>query len=132
MKRNSPLLLPVSLAIALGGCATAGNWAPTVDSKTSRDPASLSADMAECRELALQASGGTAGKSVEGALVGGAIGAAAGAAIGALSGSAGSGAATGAAVAGIGGGVAQGLSAEESFKSAYRNCLRGRGHQVLN
>lgn len=125
-------LIHIVLFVSLAGCATAGRWTPTVDPKTSRHPENLATDLAECRELALQASGGTAGKTVEGALVGGAIGAAAGAALGALSGDAGSGAATGAAVAGLGGGAAQGLGAEDTYKQAFRRCLIGRGHQVLN
>ena len=81
----------------LGACASQTGWSPTVD--TYGDPRAqyISADQAECRQLALQASGGTAQNAVTGTVVGGLLGAAAGAAIGAAAGNPGKGAAIGAA-----------------------------------
>ena len=93
--------------------------------------ARLSQDMAECKQLASRSSGGTAYKTIEGGLVGGAIGAAGGAITGAFLGNAGQGAAIGAAAGGFTGGAYQGLSAEEAYKRAYSNCLRNRGHNVV-
>jgi outer membrane lipoprotein SlyB len=92
----------------------------------------ISADQAECRQLALQASGGTGQNAVTGTVVGGLLGAAAGAAIGAAAGSPGTGAAIGAAAGGIGGGTHGGVRSEQDFQSAYRTCMRGRQHNVLN
>jgi outer membrane lipoprotein SlyB len=116
----------------LAACASQSGWSPTVD--TYGDPRAqyVSQDQAECRQLALQASGGTGQNAVTGTVVGGLLGAAAGAAIGAAAGSPGTGAAIGGAAGGIGGGTYQGVGSEQDFQSAYRACLRGRGHNVLN
>jgi outer membrane lipoprotein SlyB len=116
----------------LGACASQSGWSPTVD--TYGDPRAqyISADQAECRQLALQASGGTGQNAVTGTVVGGLLGAAAGAAIGAAAGSPGTGAAIGAAAGGIGGGTHGGVRSEQDFQSAYRTCMRGRQHNVLN
>jgi outer membrane lipoprotein SlyB len=113
-------------------CATQTGWAPTIDTASDPNINRINQDMAECKELALQASGGTLQESAKGAGVGGLIGGAGGAAIGAITGSPGTGAAIGAAAGGIGGAAQQGLESETRFKNAYRNCLRQRGHQVIN
>ena len=65
--------------------------------------------MTECKQLASQASGGTAKETAIGAGVGGLAGAA----------------------GGFGGAAKQGFSAEDKFKGAYSNCMSGRGHNVL-
>ncbi len=118
--------------LALSGCASQTGWQPTVDPYGDPNAYRINQDYAECRQLALSASGGTAQETVTGALIGGAIGAASGAAIGAISGNAGAGAAYGAAIGGFGGGTSQGVEAETSYKQAFRNCMRNRGHHVLN
>jgi uncharacterized protein YcfJ len=106
---------------------------PVVDTSTSKQPERLSTDLAECRQLAIRASGWTPPATViGGALASGAIGAAAGAAIGAALGDPGTGAAIGAAAGGISGGAQTGLTSQERFKSAFRTCLRNRGHAVVN
>ena len=33
---------------------------------------------------------------------------------------------------GIGGGAKQGMDAESQYKRAYTNCMRGRGHNIVN
>lgn len=76
--------------------------------------------------------GSTGTETLKGAAVGGAVGAAAGAAIGAVVGSPGTGAALGAAAGGIGGAGQTGVSGDEQYKRAYINCLRQRGHNVVN
>jgi len=119
-------------AMALTGCASYGDWRPTVDSYGDPNAANIDRDTVECRQLALNASGGTAQKAGKGALVGGAVGAAAGAVIGAAVGSPGKGAMIGAAAGGMGGAARQGFGAEDDFKRAYINCMRGRGHRVIN
>jgi len=122
----------ISCSLFLTACASQTSWTPTVDPYGDPNAYRLNQDLDECRQLALQASGGTAKESATGAFVGGLIGAATGAAIGAISGNAGSGAAYGAAAGGIGGGVKQGLNAESNYKNAYNNCLRHRGHFTVN
>lgn len=114
----------------LPGCASMTNWQPTVDSMGNPN-ANLQSDMADCKNLAGQASGGAVKETMIGAGVGGLLGGATGAALGAVMGNPGVGAAIGAAGAGIAGGAYNGISAEERYKSAYKNCLRGRGHKVL-
>jgi outer membrane lipoprotein SlyB len=118
--------------LILSGCATATGWTPTVDTYGDPNAFRLNQDMSECQQLATQASGGTAQETAVGAGVGGLIGAAGGAALGAALGNAGTGAAIGAAAGGIGGGAKQGLESDANYKRAYSNCLRQRGHKVIN
>ena len=115
----------------MAGCATT-SYHPTVDTYNNANVGRLGQDMAECRQLALQASGGTARKTTEGALMGGAFGAALGAVVGAMTGNPGKGAAMGAAVGGVGGGGAGAYQNNEEFKIVYRRCLRARGHNVVD
>ena len=126
-----PAVILVS-AMALTGCASQSGWSPTVDPYGDANAANIERDKVECRQLANQASGGTAQEAGKGALVGGAIGAVAGAVIGAAVGSPGKGAMVGAAIGGVGGGAKQGLGAEGNFKQAFINCMQNRGHRVLN
>ena len=114
-------------------CAWAqSNWTPTVDTFGSSRSQYLSRDMWECRELASNTSGSAGGSAVRGALRGGAVGAAGGAAIGAAFGNAGRGAAVGAAAGGISRGSQQANASEAQFRRAFSNCLRARGHNVID
>ena len=127
------LLVLISLALlVLSGCASQTGWQPTVDPYNDPRAAYINQDLVECKMLAEKVSGYTPGEVAKGALIGGAIGAASGAAIGAAAGSPGKGAAIGAAAGGIGGGVYKGLSAEQAYKKAYIDCMKKRGHNVLN
>jgi outer membrane lipoprotein SlyB len=118
--------------LLLSACATQTGWTPTVDSYNDPNAHRINQDMTECQQLASHASGGTAKESAIGAGVGGLIGAAGGAALGAIAGSPGTGAAIGAAAGGIGGGAKQGFESESGYKRAYSNCMRNRGHRVVN
>jgi len=122
----------LALALIVAGCATMGGYQPTVDPYNDPHAARIPSDEAECRELALHASGGTARQTAIGGAVGGLLGAAAGAAIGAASGAPGTGAAIGGATGGLGGGAYEGFSAEAKFKHAFQTCMRDRGHHVLD
>lgn len=124
-------LVTLVLAVTLSGCATYSGWQPTVDTYNDPNAMNLQQDMQECKALAHQA-GSTASESAKGALAGGLIGGAAGAALGAIAGNAGTGAALGAAAGGIGGAAQSGVSGDEQYKRAYMNCLRNRGHKVVN
>lgn len=124
-------LILVVLALSLSGCATYSGWQPVVDSHNDPNAAAIPQDTRECEMLAKEA--GSAGtETAKGAAVGGLLGAATGAAIGAVTGSPGAGAAIGAASGGIGGGAYQGISADEQYKRAFINCMRNRGHNVIN
>lgn len=107
------LLSAVAVPLILGAtCAGAqSNWTPTVDTFGSSRAQYLSRDQWECREFAMQTSGSPTGSAARGALRGGAVGAAAG---------------------GIGRGVQQSNASEAQFRRAFSNCLRARGHNVLN
>ncbi len=127
------ILIPVLITTAfISGCASQTNWTPTVDPYNDPNAGRINFDMQECKQLALQASGGTAKETAIGAGVGGLIGAAGGAALGAVVGNPATGAALGAAAGGIGGGAKQGLEAEDQYQRAYTNCMRQRGHKVIN
>jgi len=118
-------------SILLSGCYSYGGWQPTVDSYNDPNAYRINQDIAECKQLASESSGGTTKETAIGAGTGAALGAATGAIIGAFTGSAGTGAAIGAATGGLGGGAYKGLSTEEHYKSAYNNCMSGRGHKVV-
>lgn len=124
-------LLVVAPFLVLSGCATYSNWQPTIDYANDPNAANAPRDYQECRMLAAEAAGvGT--ESAKGAAVGSLLGAATGAAVGAVFGSPGAGAAVGAATGGIGGGAHTGIAGDENYKRAYINCMRYRGHNVIN
>jgi outer membrane murein-binding lipoprotein Lpp len=118
-------------AALLSGCASQTGWTPTVDTYNDPRASRLNQDMQECQQLAAQASGGTAKEAAIGGGVGAVAGAAGGAMLGAIAGNAGTGAALGAVVGGLGGAGQQGLESDKRYKSAYNNCLSGRGHRVI-
>ena len=118
-------------SILLTACASQSGWTPTIDSYNDPNAYRINQDMAECKQLAEQASGGTAKEAAMGAGGGALLGAAGGAIIGAFTGSAGTGAAIGAATGGLGGGAIKGMSAEDKYKNAYNNCMSNRGHRVV-
>lgn len=127
------IVLTLVAAFTLAGCASQSGWTPTVDTYGDKNAERISQDQAQCKELALQASGsGTANEAVKGTAVGAAVGAAAGAVIGAAVGAPGKGAALGAAVGGVGGGAKEGLGAEEQYKESFKKCMKNRGHNVIN
>lgn len=125
------LLASGALTLALG-CVNQNTWSPVVDTYNDPNARRLSQDEAQCRQLAIQASGGTTRQTLKDTGIGGLVGAAAGAAIGAAAGNAGMGAAVGAATGGFGGGLYGGGKANSTFKSAFSQCLRERGHTVLS
>jgi outer membrane lipoprotein SlyB len=131
LKKRFLGLMLISMA-GLSGCYSQGGWTPTVDPYNDPNAYRLNQDMAQCQQLASQASGGSGKETLRGAGVGALIGAAGGAAIGAIAGNAGTGAAVGAAAGGIGGGAKQGFGSEGQYKRAYSRCMRGRGHTTLN
>ena len=122
----------LALALTVAGCATMGGYQPTVDPYDDPHAARIPSDEAECRELALHASGGTAKETAIGGAVGGLLGAAAGAAIGAAAGEPGAGAAIGAASGGLGGGAYEGFSFQPPNCSGFATMSRisSRAHAL--
>ncbi len=131
IKKLAVIASVLASAAVVGGCATYGGWEPTVDPYGDRNPAMIQQDTEQCKMLARQA-GGMGSESLKGAGAGALIGAAGGAALGAIYGNPATGAATGAAIGGIGGATTQGVDADSQFKRAFINCMRGRGHNVIN
>ena len=130
MKRS--LAASTGLALLWAGCVTQQPWTPTVDTFGNSQAQYVSRDMEQCRNLAHQVSGNATSQAARGAVTGGLVGAAGGAALGAAFGNAGRGAAVGAAAGGIGLGAARASQSETAFQQAYVNCMRQRGHNVLN
>lgn len=125
-------LAALIFGLAVAGCVNQNSWTPTVDPYNDPNAARLGIDEAQCRQLAQKASGGSLRSAGKGAILGGLLGAAAGAAIGAAVGDPGMGAAVGAAAGGFGGGTYEGAKSGQSFQQVFENCLRERGHKVLN
>ncbi len=124
-------IIPLILLTALSACASQSGWTPVVDTSHDRHIASLNEDLSECKQMADQAAdqGGT---MAENGAIGAVGGAAGGALLGAIAGNAGAGAAIGA-VTGTGLGLASGgIDSDQTYKRAYINCLRQRGHPVIN
>ncbi len=126
------VLVGTGVAVFWAGCATQRPWQPTVDFYGSSRAQYFSRDLEECRNLSRRVSGSAPQEAVQGAVTGGLVGAAAGAAIGAAFGNAGRGAAVGAATGGIGNAARRGQQSEDAFRQAYVNCMRQRGHNVVN
>ena len=133
------ILLSISACMSLlAGCATTSQtqWTPTVDTFGNSRAQHLSRDMEECRALALRSSGTTGEQATSGAVQGGLLGAAGGAAIGGVAGGSWSGAGRGAAIGAVAGslvgGVTRSRETEKQFQQAFRNCLRQRGHNVID
>ena len=120
------------LALLAAGTAWGRGWTPVVDTYGSSRAQYLGRDLEECRSLASQAGGDSVGQGARGAVRGGLVGAAGGAAIGAALGNAGRGAAVGAAAGGVTRGVGAANQSDAQFRQAYTNCMRNRGHRVLN
>ena len=122
------------LMVLGSGCATKQQppWTPTVDTFANSRSQYVAQDLAECEQLALQATGQTVPQGVRATVVGGLIGAATGAAIGAGLGSPGRGAAIGGAAGGVGLGATRIARSETAFRQAYSNCMRQRGHNIVS
>lgn len=131
------LLVMLFSFLVLVGCATSQTqWTPTVDTYGNSRAQYLSRDTEECRALATRASGSTGQQAASGAASGGLLGAAGGAALGGILGgsrrSLGRGAAAGAVTGALAGGVSRASQTEAQFKQAFNNCMRQRGHNVIN
>jgi uncharacterized protein YcfJ len=117
------------LLVFLAGCSTV-SYTPTVDTFGDNRAAYIEADMADCKQLALQASGPVKNTVID-TIVGGFLGAAGGAATGAFLGNPALGASIGAAAGGFGGATRGGFDADSRFRNAYNQCMTGRGHNVI-
>lgn len=131
LKKLALIATVFTSAVIVNGCATYGGWEPTVDPVGDKNPAYIQQDTVECKSLA-QRAGSVGTETAKGAGAGALIGAAGGAALGAIYGNPATGAATGAVIGGIGGAGSQGIDADNQYKRAFINCMRQRGHNVIN
>lgn len=129
--RGQKFLLFLAVALMASGCAAHGGYRPTVDPYGDKRADRIGQDLYECETLAHRASQ-VGNETAKGAVVGGGIGMVGGALLGALSGHPVEGAMAGAVVGGLAGGVSQGMNADQRFVHAYRNCMRNRGHNVID
>mgnify|MGYP003572966652 CR=1 FL=1 len=130
------------LVLALGvltGCTTTSQteWTPTVDTYGSSRAQYLTRDTEECRSLAIRASGSTSERATQAAVSQALIGAAVGTAVGAVLNTdswrgARRGAAVGAAGGALSGGFGTAAKTDAAFQRAFNNCMRQRGHRVIN
>lgn len=128
--KNKYLSSILVLSALTTGCASLSGWRPIVDPRMDQHPETVQRDMVECKALADQASDVTKEVGM-GAGVGAVTGAAGGAAVGAIAGSAATGAAAGAILA-VPAGLWEGYQANEDFKRSFKNCMRQRGHTLVN
>lgn len=125
------IILLTLVSANLVACASMSGWQPTIDSENSPVGFRESIDRQQCEMLTKQAAGNPLGETAKGAAIGGLAGGAAGAAIGAPFGSPEIGAAIGGAAGGIGGALYKGITADDDYKSAFKSCMRQRGHKVI-
>ncbi len=130
MKYNALLLGTIVAALA-SGCAQTTGYRPVIDPYGDPNAAYLGQDDAQCKQIASDNAGSVKGAATDG-LAGAAIGAAGGAIAGAFLGNPGLGAGAGAAAGGFAGVTKGALEGDETYKRIYRNCMRGRGHRVLD
>ncbi len=124
MKR---IVLVCSMVI-LASCAS---YSPVVDPQSVRNDDKYYRDRAECRALA--DANTSKGKSVaRDTVIGGAVGTGTRALIGAIAASASKGLAYGAVIGGVAGATKGVYESNKNYETIYRNCMRGRGYNVLN
>lgn len=118
--------------VLVSGCASYGHYTPTLDPYGDERADRIDQDLYECRYLAREANRYHSDKTAHGILMGGALGAVVGGLFGAVTGHAGTGMVLGATAGAVGGGVQGEMNAEQRYIGAYRNCMRNRGHNVIN
>ncbi len=125
--RNVLLIL---LAITLFGCQT---YTPVVDPRavSPENEDRYYRDQAECRAIAKGNADGWESAAKD-TVVGAGVGTGTGALLGAIFGDAVTGLAAGAVIGGLAGGAKGVYKSEKSYERLYRNCMKGRGYNVLN
>ena len=122
-------LMPIVL---VSGCASYGNYTPAVDPYGDVRADRIDQDLYECRGLARQANEYSQDETAHRAITGGFWGALIGGLFGAAVGEPGAGLVVGTTVGAVSGGLQGEMNAEQRYVWAYRNCMRNRGHNVIN
>ncbi|MGH7851071.1 MAG: glycine zipper domain-containing protein [Thermodesulfobacteriota bacterium] len=113
---------------ALLGCQT---YNPVVDPQSTGNSDAYYRDQAECKAIAQQGAPGWKNTAKD-TVVGGAVGTGTGALIGTIAGNTVAGLAYGAVIGGLAGGAKGVYDSEQGYEQIYRNCMIGRGYNVLN
>jgi len=114
--------------IALAGCQT---YQPVVDPQSIGNDDAYYRNQAECRAIAQQGAPNWKNTAKD-TVVGGAVGTGTGALIGTIAGNTVAGLAYGAVIGGLAGGAKGVYDSEKGYEQIYRNCMIGRGYNVLN
>lgn len=121
----------IILFLTLAACQT---YTPVIDPRSvdTQNEGTYYRDQAECRALAKQST--PQGQEVaKDTVLGAGVGAGTGALIGAITGGgAGKGALLGTVIGGVAGGAYGVSGTEKGYQQVYRNCMIGRGWNVLN
>lgn len=127
MKKTLSILF-LLVVFGIVGCQT---YTPVIDPGGVRNSDRYYRDQAECRAIAKQGAPGWKDTAKD-TVVGGAVGTGTGALIGAIAGDAVTGLAYGAVIGGVAGGAKGIYDSEKGYEQIYRNCMIGRGYNVLN
>ena len=122
------LILSVLSLITFVSCAT---YNPVVDPASVRNDDKYYRDRADCRALA-EANTSTTKSVAKDAVIGGAVGTGTGALLGTIAGNTVSGLAYGAVIGGVAGAAKGVYDSNKNYETIYRNCMSGRGYDVLN
>lgn len=125
------LLLPLILLISSCASSTIGGYNPVVDPQSVEDTAEYNNDVTDCRAIA-SGNTNTAASVAKGGLISGAIGTATGTLLGLIYGDTVRGLTTGAVIGGVSGGVGGAVNSQREYEAIFKNCLRGRGYNILN
>ena len=122
------LLVSIFTVTAVLGCQ---QYNPVVDPGSVRNSDRYYRDQAECKAIAKQGAPGWKDTAKD-TVIGGGVGAGTGALIGAIAGDAVKGLGYGAVIGGVAGGAKGVYDSEKGYQQIYRNCMVGRGYNVLN
>jgi uncharacterized protein YcfJ len=121
-------ILFVFSIIVLFSCAS---YSPVVDPQSVRNEDRYYRDQAECKSIASQNTSATKNIAKD-TVIGGAVGAGTGTLLGVITGNVTTGLAAGAVIGGVAGGAKGAYDSDKNYETIYRNCMRGRGYNVLN
>jgi uncharacterized protein YcfJ len=114
--------------IILLSCAS---YTPVVDTQNVKNQDKYYRDQAECKTIASQNTS-TAKNVAKDTVIGGAVGAGTGTLLGVITGNTVTGLAMGSVIGGVAGGAKGAYDSNKNYETIYRNCMRGRGYNVLN
>ena len=127
------ILFSALALLTIGFLTACQTYTPVIDpaAVNQRNEGKYYKDQAECQALAKQTNPQTKEVAKDTA-IGAGVGAGTGALIGTITGGAGKGALLGTVIGGVVGGAKGVHQTEQGYQQVYRNCMVGRGWNVLN